>query len=46
MVPFETSDGKLFAIRVSNHNINAANVGDEPVESIVIRTLVYEFFSL
>ena len=35
---FETSDGKLFTIRVSNHNINAANVGDEPVESIVIKT--------
>lgn len=35
---FETPDGKIFTIRVSNHNINAANVGDEPVESIVIKT--------
>lgn len=35
---FETPDGKVFTIRVSNHNINAANVGDEPVESIVIKT--------
>jgi N12 class adenine-specific DNA methylase len=35
---FETPNGKVFTIRVSNHNINAANVGDEPVESIVIKT--------
>ena len=35
---FETPDGKVFTIRVSNHNINTANVGDEPVESIVIKT--------
>lgn len=35
---FETPDGKIFTIRVSNHNINAANVGDEPFESIVIKT--------
>lgn len=35
---FETPHGKVFTIRVSNHNINAANVGDEPVESIVIKT--------
>lgn len=35
---FETYDGKVFTIRVSNHNINAANIGDEPVESIVIKT--------
>lgn len=35
---FETPDGRVFTIRVSNHNINAANVGDEPVESIVIKT--------
>ena len=35
---FETPNGKVFAIRVSNHNINAANVGNEPVESIVIKT--------
>lgn len=35
---FETLNGKVFTIRVSNHNINAANVGDEPVESIVIKT--------
>lgn len=35
---FETPDGKVFTIRVSNHNINAANVGDEPVENIVIKT--------
>ena len=35
---FETPDGKIFTIRVSNHNINAGNVGDEPVESIVIKT--------
>ena len=35
---FETPNGKVFTIRVSNHNINAANVGNEPVESIVIKT--------
>lgn len=35
---FETPNGKVFTIRVSNHNINAANVGEEPVESIVIKT--------
>ncbi len=35
---FETPNGNVFTIRVSNHNINAANVGDEPVESIVIKT--------
>ena len=35
---FETPNGKVFTIRMSNHNINAANVGDEPVESIVIKT--------
>ena len=35
---FETPNGKVFTIRVSNHNINAANIGDEPVESIVIKT--------
>ena len=35
---FETPNGKVFTIRVSNHNINAANVGDEPVESIVFKT--------
>lgn len=35
---FETPNGKVFTIRVSNHNINAANVGDEPVESIIIKT--------
>lgn len=35
---FETPNGKVFTIRVSNHYINAANVGDEPVESIVIKT--------
>ena len=35
---FETPNGKVFTIRVSNHNINAANVGDETVESIVIKT--------
>lgn len=35
---FETPNGKVFTIRVSNHNINAVNVGDEPVESIVIKT--------
>lgn len=35
---FETPNGKVFTIRVSNNNINAANVGDEPVESIVIKT--------
>ncbi len=35
---FETTNGKVFTIRVSNHNINAANVGNEPVESIVIKT--------
>nr|UWG21368.1 MAG: ddrB-like ParB superfamily domain protein [Bacteriophage sp.] len=35
---FETPNGKVFTIRVSNHNINAANVGDEPVKSIVIKT--------
>lgn len=35
---FETSDGKTFVIRVSNHNVNAKNVGNEPVESIVIKT--------
>lgn len=35
---FETPNGKVFTIRVSNHNINAANVGDEPVGSIVIKT--------
>ena len=35
---FETPNGKVFTIRVSNHNINAENVGDEPVESIVIKT--------
>jgi N12 class adenine-specific DNA methylase len=35
---FETPNGKVFTIRVSNHNVNAANVGDEPVESIVIKT--------
>ncbi len=35
---FETPNGKVFTIRVSNHNINAANVGGEPVESIVIKT--------
>ena len=35
---FETPNGKVFTIRVSNHNINAANVGNDPVESIVIKT--------
>lgn len=35
---FETPDSKVFTIRVSNHNINTANVGDESVESIVIKT--------
>ena len=35
---FETPNGKVFTIRVSNHNINAANVGDDSVESIVIKT--------
>lgn len=35
---FETLDGKVFIIWVNNHNVNAANVGDEPVESIVIKT--------
>lgn len=34
----ETLYGKVFTIWVNNHNINAANVGDEPVESIVIKT--------
>ena len=35
---FETPDGKVFTIRVSNHNINTANVGNEPVESVVIKS--------
>ena len=35
---FATPDGKVFTIRVSNHNVNTSRIGDEPMESIVIKT--------
>ena len=35
---FELQDGRTLVVRVSNHNANAENAGEEPVVSVVIKS--------